>query len=467
MNFRRSAILTLFALGLAAAGIAASSTSARKRGSAPGSAPTYSREISRIVQKNCESCHRVDGSAPFALSTYKDVATRARLVKFMTMSRQMPPWKPVADCGEFAGERSLTISEIATIAAWADGGAPEGNREHLPPAKTYSPGWSHGSPDLLLPQGEAWTPPSHEDSFRVFVVPNEFKEDTFISAIDFLPRARKLVHHVVAYIDVSGKSAELDLIDPGVGYDYMKYGLGFDPQAIIGIWLPNSEPLVMPPGVAAKIPKGARVVLQVHYHPYDGHTEPDVLTAGIYFPDSKPRKLLRFLSFAENSFVLPAGQRNIRVATTLRLEEPIRLLTIGGHMHSIGQRIKLDAIMPDGSEKCLLRVDDWDPAWQGMYTLKDPKLLPAGTILGIESFYDNSLENPRQPNHPPREVRWGEPATEEMCISYMTYVAEDEDLAIAQSSLPLVTGGELIPMLSTGMPHTEHKAPAKKKKNHH
>jgi len=464
MNHPRRLIFATIALCVAAAAIA---DAGRKRGAAPRTTPTYSKEISRIVQKNCESCHRTDGSAPFALSNFNDVAKRARLVKFMTMSRQMPPWKPVADCGEFAAVRSLTSAEIAMIAAWVDGGAPEGNRAELPSARTYAPGWSHGVPDLLLPQGEAWTPASHEDSFRVFVVPKEFKEDTFISAIDFLPRARKLVHHVVAYVDTSGKSEELDLIDPGIGYDYMKHGLGFDPYAIIGIWLPNSEPLVMPDGVAARIPKGARVVLQVHYHPYEGHTEADVLTAGIYFPDSKPKKLLRFLSFAENTFVLPPGERNIRVATTHRLEEPIRLLTIGGHMHSIGRKITLDAIMPDGREECLLRVDDWDPAWQGMYTLKNPKLLPAGTILGIESFYDNSLQNPRQPNHPPREVRWGEPATEEMCISYMTYIAENEDLSITPSSLPLVTGGELIPMLSTGMPHTEHKAPATKKKTHH
>lgn len=444
-------LIAVVSLAVAAGSILAAS-GVRRRGATPGGAPTYSKDISRIVQANCESCHRAGGSAPFSLSTYADVASRSALVQYMASSRQMPPWKPVADCGDFAGERRLSDAEIATIAAWADAGAPEGNRAHLPPSRSYASSWARGTPDLIVAQTEEWTPPSHEDTFRVFVTPHEFTEDTYISGIDFLPVARKLVHHVVAYVDTTGKSQELDLIDPGLGYDYLKHGLGFDPYAIIGIWLPNADPLMMPEGVAAKIPKGSRVVLQVHYHPHAGQTEADLLLAGLYYPRSAPKKLLRFLSFAENTFVLPPGERNIRVATTHLLEEPIRLLTIGGHMHSIGRRIKLDATFPDGTAECLLRIDDWDPAWQGMYTLRQPKLLPAGTILGIEAFYDNSIENPRQPNHPPREVRWGEPATEEMCISYMTYVAENEDLSVGPTNLPLITGGELVPMLSSGMP---------------
>lgn len=443
----------------AVAFLATATAEPRRRGAHPAR-PTYSRDIARIVQANCESCHREGGNAPFALSSYREVASRGRIVKQMTTARQMPPWKPVPECGDYERSRVLTESEIATIAAWVDQGAVEGDRAHLPPPRSYTPGWALGPPDLTLAESEPWTPPANEDTFRCFVMPHDFREDTLISAIDFLPTARRLVHHAVAYVDTSGKSSEIDRSDPGPGYDYMKHGLGFDPYAIIGIWLPNADPLSMPDGVVAKIPKGSRVVLQVHYHPYQGRTEADRLHAGFYFPRTPPRKLLRFLSFAQPDFVLPPNQKNLRVYGTHQLDEPIRVLTVGGHMHSIGRKIRIDATTPGGAHECLMKIDDWDPAWQGMYTFRTPRFLPKGTVFGLEGLYDNTMENPRQPNVPPREVRWGEPATEEMLIAYLTYVAEGEDLASGKASrLPMVTGAKYVPMLSSGVAHSREGGP--------
>lgn len=442
-----------------AAILASASAEPRRRGAHPVK-PTYSRDVARIIQGNCESCHREGGNAPFSLSTYRDVLARARMVKQMTSTRQMPPWKPAPECGEYDGARVLTEGEIATIAAWVDQGSVEGDPSHLPPARSYTPGWALGPPDLTLSEREMWTPPSNEDTFRCFVMPEQFSEDTLISAIDFLPTARRLVHHAVAYVDTSGRSSEIDRNDPGPGYDYMKHGLGFDPYAIIGIWLPNADPLTMPEGVVAKIPKGSRIVLQVHYHPYQGRTEADRLYAGLYFPKTTPRKLLRFLSFAQPDFVLPPNARDIRVVGTHTLDEPIRVLTVGGHMHSIGRKIRIDATRPDGGYECLMKIDDWDPAWQGMYTFRRPPLLPKGTVFGLEGVYDNTMENPRQPNIPPREVRWGEPATEEMLIAYLTYVAENEDLSAAKlSKLPMVSGAKYVPMMSTGVAHSREGGP--------
>ena len=163
--------------------------------------PTYSKEVSRIFQAKCQSCHHPGDIAPFSLMTYKDTKQWAGAIKSAVVSKKMPPWKPLNGCGTFKDVRQLTDAEIATILQWVDATAPEGDPADLPVALNFSDGWSLGEPDLIVTPDEDYTPPKDKDMYRCFTVPTALRGDRFISAIDVHPGNRKLVHHVITYTD--------------------------------------------------------------------------------------------------------------------------------------------------------------------------------------------------------------------------------------------------------------------------
>src|ERR1051325_8117205 len=257
----------------------------------PVSGPTFSKEVVRIFQDHCQTCHHPGDIGPFSLMTYADAAPHADAIKFMTSTHQMPPWKPVDGCGAFTEEdtRTLAESDIDTIAKWVDNGAPEGNAADLPPAKQFTGAWVLGQPDLILSYPEAYTPPLTGDMYRFFPLPTNLPSDTYVSAIDIHPGDRATVHHVIAYIDTSGQSDTLDANDAGPGYTSFG-GPGFPitnaDSATLGGWAPGIRPVQLPDGIAYKLAANSRVVLQVHYHPH-GAVKADKTEIGIYFAKQK------------------------------------------------------------------------------------------------------------------------------------------------------------------------------------
>jgi len=181
-------------------------------------AATFNKEVVRLLQKNCQSCHHPGDIAPFSMMTYKETRPWAKAIREQVITRQMPPWKPVPGCGSFLDARQLTDDEIAMIRDWVDAGAPEGDPADLPPANNFPDGWPLGEPDLILTSDDVYTPPTSSDLYRCFTVPTSLRGDRYVSAIDVRPGNRKIVHHVIAYIDTTGISAELDAKDPGPGY---------------------------------------------------------------------------------------------------------------------------------------------------------------------------------------------------------------------------------------------------------
>src|SRR5664279_4226537 len=175
--------------------------------------PTFSNEVVRVFQNRCQSCHHPGDIAPFSLMTYADAAPHADAIKYMTQTRQMPPWKPTPACGDLADARVLTSDEIDLIGRWVDNGAPEGNVADLPPMKNFDGGWALGQPDLVLSYAEPYTPPLTSDVYRCFPMPTNLPVDSYVSAIDIKPGDRQTVHHVIAYIDTSGDAQKLDAAD--------------------------------------------------------------------------------------------------------------------------------------------------------------------------------------------------------------------------------------------------------------
>lgn len=392
---------------------------------APEAVPTFSREVVRIFQQHCQSCHRDGDIAPFPLLEYRDAKARAGMIRFMTRTRQMPPWKAAEGCGDFRDERRLSDAEIATIGKWVDAGAPEGDRADLPAPRTWSGEWELGTPDLVLANDEAFTPPPHQDTYRCFTVPTNLTSDKWVRAVDTHPGDRQTVHHVLTFIDTTGDSVRLDEAEPGPGYTCFG-GPGFTTTGTLGGWAPGQRALEMPENVAFRLPANSRVVMQVHYHPHGAETSPDRTAYGVYFSDAPEPKEMRILPIVNQSFTIPPHDPNYRVDAQFffPLPFPVKIWLVAPHMHLLGRKMEVSYTPPDGTQQCLIRIDDWDFHWQGSYRYVEPIDVPAGTTLQLSAWYDNSSTNPRNPNNPPKPVSWGEATTDEMCLAFVGVTIE-------------------------------------------
>jgi len=425
--------------------------SARQRVSRPPAAPppvagpTFSNEVVRIFQDHCQSCHHPGDIAPFSLMTYADAQPHALEIRLMTKTHQMPPWKPVDGCGAFLEPRVLSQDQIDLISKWVENGAPEGNRADLPAPRAFDSGWVLGQPDDVFGSADSFTPPIGRDTYRCFSIPTHLAGDKYVSAVDVHPGDRNTVHHVIAFIDQTGESQKLDENDPGPGYDCFG-DAGFTPTdpsaATLGGWAPGSRPIVLPDGVAYKLPANSRVVLQVHYHPHGPDPLPDKTEIGVYYASKPPAKLLRIVPLINTTFTIPPGNANYPVTAGLAphpyentpLPVPVHLWLVAPHMHLLGRKMTVTATLPDGTKSCLINIDDWDFNWQGQYRYADPIALPVGTKLSLEAFYDNSSNNPRNPNTPPKPVSWGEQTTDEMCIAFLGVTLDAEDLLLGKTA---------------------------------
>jgi len=416
--------------------------SARQRAvhPAPASGPTFSKEVVRIFQSNCQTCHHPGDIGPFSLMSYADAAPHASDIKFMTQTQQMPPWKPAQSCGIFDSPRILSQPDIDTIARWVDNGAPEGDPADLPPQLNFAGGWALGQPDLVLSSAQPYTPPAIGDMYRCFSIPTNTTSDQYVSAIDIKPGDRQTVHHVIAFIDTTGESATMTGSDGGGGYPCFG-GPGFTftnlNATALGGWAPGYRPVTLPDNVAFLLPASSRIVLQVHYHPHGPAPLPDQTQIGIYYAKQKPAKLMRVLPLINDTFTIPPGDANYRVTADFTLP-PLPTLDahiwlIAPHMHLLGRKMRVTATLPGGGSQCLIDIEDWDFNWQGIYRFKDPIAVPAGTKLSLEAFYDNSSGNWRNPNDPPKAVSWGEATTDEMCITFLGFTLDSENYAAGQT----------------------------------
>ncbi len=386
---------------------------------------TYSQHVARILQDNCQSCHRDGQVAPFSLTNYEQARQWQEEIRAYSQKRLMPPWKAAPECGDFANDISLSTTEIALIARWVEEGAQPGNLDQTPPSPLYSDDWAYGEPDLIVEMPEEYVVgPEGEDDYRHFVIPYEYTKDRFVEAIDVRPGNRNTVHHVLVYVDISGKARDLDAEAPGPGYTRFG-GLGFDPVSTLGGWAPGNAPIKRPPNTGAWLPKKSDIVMQVHYY-RTGVEERDRTRVGIYFSKS-PNPVRSRGGFVINTeFELPPGQKNYVVRGEHTIEHASYLYSVTPHMHLLGRTMEVTAHLPDGQELPLIRIDDWDFNWQTTYYYRKLKLLPAGTKLTMVATFDNSTANPHNPNDPPLPVRWGEKTTDEMCICFFGSVPAAE-----------------------------------------
>jgi peroxiredoxin len=392
---------------------------------------TYYRDVLPILQNNCQSCHRPGEIGPFSLVTYKQAVRWASDIKEYTKSRQMPPWK-ITEGIAYHNERKLSEKEITTLAAWADGGTPEGDPKTAPKSKAFADGWMLGKPDLVLEAKEDFVVgPGGRDQFRCFVLPTDLPEDKYIVAYEVRPGNARVVHHTLNFIDTTGQARRLEAraqerekdkkegeYDRGPGYS-QSMGIGFLPRGAIGGWAPGQLPYQLPDGYGWRLPKGADVVIQVHYH-RDGRVEKDRTRIGLYFAKkSEGIKPFKGGIIAGLFLAIPANNDKFQVTGTAQAIEDCTVYSIMPHMHLVGRSIKVTMKPPEGETKTLLEIKDWDYNWQETYFLKQPLKVKAGTTFRVEAIYDNSAKNVNNPNDPPKDVIIGEQSTNEMCFVFI------------------------------------------------
>jgi hypothetical protein len=384
------------------------------RVSADVATPTFNKDVAPILFQNCSSCHRPDEVGPFSLLTYEDARKRAKQIARVTEKKVMPPWKPTMGHEVFKNARNLTTEQIAVLKKWAEGGAPEGAARDLPPQPNYPKGWHLGPPDLIVKVSKPFTIPAEgPDIYVHFVLPLDFKDEKYIKACQVLPSNRRVAHHGVPILDGSGTARKLAKKHGGDHYPNFG-GPGFIPRGFLPGYAPGQVTRIDETDDRGfTIGKGIDIVLQMHYHP-TGKEETDQPQIGLYFTDKKPKRNPNIIAMANNDVHIPAGEKEFKRTDTYKLPVDFEVRDIWAHMHMIGRDVKVWAELPDGKKKDLLHIPDWDFNWQDTYFYKKPFVLPKGTVVKAEFTWDNTADNPRNPNNPPKLITWGEGSTDEM-----------------------------------------------------
>jgi hypothetical protein len=378
----------------------------------------YARHIAPILNKRCVECHRPDDVAPFSLMGYDNARRWAPMMAAVTKSKRMPPWKAVPGYGEFHDANVLSADEIKLFETWARTGTPRGDRRLEPRPPTFPVGWQMGKPDLELTPNRPFTLMAEgHDVYRNFVFRTSFKERKYIRAIDVQPGNRRIVHHVIAFLDNRGQSHRLEQAanDGQEGYLSDGGGVGFLPDGSLGGWAPGIRVRNTHPGTAFALEPGATIVVQIHYHP-NGREEVDQTRIGLYFDDRPVEKALQVAWIMNFRLDIPAGEKQYRISSSYPVPRDITMYAVMPHMHLLGREMKAWVELPDKQTAPLVHINDWDFNWQLLYALKKPMRIPKGSVIRVDGVYDNSADNPRQPSNPPKRVRWGEETTDEMFL---------------------------------------------------
>ena len=376
-------------------------------------AVTYSAQIAPILNEHCVSCHRPDAVAPFSLSTYAEVRARARTIAAVTRRRVMPPWKPATGV-RFLGERRLRGDEIDLIQRWVAAGAPEGEPAQAPEPPSWPDGWLRGTPDLVVTMDAPYPlPAAGEDVYRNFVVPVPTTRARFVRAIELRPATTRGIHHARILVDRSGSARRLAAADPVPGYDDRHVDRARSPDGHFLGWAPGTVPNQVAEHLAWRLEPDTDLVLKTHLVPR-GEPTPVQVSVGFFFADTAPAATPAVVQLGSQAIDIPAGAPAHVVEDTYRLPADVDLLAVYPHAHSLARQVEAYAVLPAGARRPLIRIDDWDFAWQDEYRYAEPPRLPAGTEVVMRFVFDNSAGNPGNPSRPPRRVGFGPRSTDEM-----------------------------------------------------
>ncbi len=404
---------------------------------APAVETTFNKDVLPLLQKNCQECHRPGEPAPMSLLTYKEARPWAKAMRTAVLTKKMPPWFADPAHGKFANDRRLSQADIDTLVAWADSGAKEGNPTDAPAAITFAEGWNIGTPDVILKMPTPFhVPASGTIDYTWILVPTGFTEDKWIEKIEVRPTARSVVHHAVLYEREAESSFMKKAIvgepffPPGrkgtppaqkdTGKGFFEFQFNAKGAEIMAVYVPGGLPYECKPGQARLMKAGSDLVYQMHYTA-NGKATDDQTEVGIVFAKRPPRERV-FNTFVANPYLrIPPEDPNFEVRAALTLQEDAEVLALFPHMHVRGKAFEYRVTYPTGETEVLLNVPKYDFNWQLTYQLKEPKKLPKGTILECIAHFDNSANNPANPD-PKQTVPWGDQTWDEMLAGFIDFV---------------------------------------------
>ena len=377
---------------------------------------TFHKDVEPVLQKHCQECHRPGEIAPFALLSYQDARPWAKAIREDVLTKKMPPWFADPAVGHFTNDRSLSKQEIDTLVAWVDSGAKEGDLKDAPKPREWIEGWNISKPDLVL-EGKAFHIPAKGDvPYQYIVLPTQFTEDKWIQMAEARPSDRSVIHHAVIFIR-EPKSKWLREAQPGVPFVPPPGNLaniGGSGSEVLMSYTPGKIPDAWRPGLAKLILAGSDLVLQIHYTTNGKETE-DRTKIGLVFAKEKPAERAVTVGPANVLFKIPPGDPNYPVQARMVFPNGGTILSFFPHMHLRGKSFEYRAVYPDGRSEVLMRVPKYDFFWQLDYRLSEPLTVPPGTRLEVTGWFDNSPNNPKNPD-PTASVRFGEQSWEEMMV---------------------------------------------------
>lgn len=405
------ALLASIAVGYSAGELFGASDPGAGSANDPVEGVTYHREVSRILQSNCVTCHRSGGIGPFALDSYERVYQYRNMVLRAVEAGRMPPWFASPEYGHFANDRSLDPIDRQMILAWIAAGAPEGDPADAPAPLQLAEGWHIGEPDLVLQLPEAFVVPAEgEVPYQYMVVRMDFPEDRWVEAVEIRPTAMPVTHHILSTLRVPHPTNPDSMVTQGNG--------GVD--GYFALMVPGSTGLRFGEGRAKRIPAGSNLLFQLHYTAM-GESMADQSKIGFIFADGPPDEVVETVSAYNVRFRIPPGAKDYEVVGEYDFEEPGRVLSFMPHTHVRGTAFRYELIRPDGSSEIVLDLPDYDFNWQLDYVLAEPLHVEAGSVMRATAWYDNSADNPSNPD-PTVEVRFGEQTWEEMMIGYFDWI---------------------------------------------
>jgi tetratricopeptide (TPR) repeat protein len=377
--------------------------------------PTFNHDIAPLVFGHCAICHRPGQAAPFPFLACEVVRKHAKQIVQATQQRYMPPWLAAPGYGEFAHDRSLTDAQIALFKDWYDAGLPEGDPADLPPPPKFPENWQLGEPDFKLTLPEPFALRAEgKDVYRNLVVPIPLDNSRFIRGIEFHAGNPAVVHHAFVNVDETRTSRRQAQRETPAGFDGMELPKTANmPGGQFLSWQPGRFPAFSAEGLSWFLRTNTDLVLQLHMHP-SGKPESVQPTIGFYFTDKPPTNMAFRIALKRFDLDIPPGESNYVAAESYVLPVDVKILRVLTHAHYLAKDLQAWGVTPSGEKKWLLWIKDWDFNWQTEYEFARPVELPKGSEIFMRFTYDNSAENPRNPNHPPKRTRFGLQTTDEM-----------------------------------------------------
>lgn len=401
----------------------------------------YSEHVAPIIYENCTVCHRAGEIGPMPLTNFDEVSAWGSMIEYVTSIKYMPPWPADRNFSSFLGETALTDEEIQTLSDWVTAGMPQGDPDAEPALPVFPEGSQVGEPDLVLHFAEPYV---HEgdltDQYQIIVLPTGLTEDKMIKTIEMRPGNTGIVHHALFAVDETGQGQIKDAATPEYGFpsfgDFGVDGATEFPQG----YVPGAVPRKFHTGIAAPLPAGSDLLLQMHYAPIPT-TESDSSTVNIFFADEgevierEVQQLIMlpfFGTLTNGPFWIPANE----VKTfhgTVTVQDKVSLMGIFPHMHLLGKDWTVVAVTPEGDTTNLIHIPDWDFNWQRTYFFDKFHVLEPGTVVHAYATYDNTADNPFNPNNPPQGLGWGLGTEDEMYylpFVFVDYFPGDEDIVL-------------------------------------